>query len=186
MHSFKCKMKSGTYGVCRLYAVRQGTNSSHVRWTTARHWLETVNCRGHPECCGHSERWVIQNAVIIQNSHNHAKIGTSDCPWPTNLWVGLLSHAYWTPAQSRPHHACVETLSVVYTSASNGSRIARKRFANQMHVCVDGTANLRCIVCKRFAYCSPRTKIWTQREMDAPSVLSMHQVSFARLRFAEN
>ncbi len=64
-------------------------------------------------------------------------------------------------------------------------------FANQMRVCVDGSVNLRCVVDKRFAYHSPRTEICqflarTQRELDAPSGLSMHRVSFARLRFAEN
>ncbi len=70
-------------------------------------------------------------------------------------------------------------------------RMVRKRFANQMHVCVVGTANLRCAVHERFAYRLLRNKICrffaqTQRELDAPGVLFMHQVSFARLRFAEN
>ncbi len=63
--------------------------------------------------------------------------------------------------------------------------------AQQMHVCVDGTANLLCASRKWFPYCSPRIKIcqffvWTQRELDAPGVLSMHRVSFAHLRFVEN
>ncbi len=64
-------------------------------------------------------------------------------------------------------------------------------FANQMHVCVDGTANLRCAIREWFAYRSLRTKFCqffaqTQRELDAPGVLSTNRVSFARLRFAEN
>ncbi len=64
-------------------------------------------------------------------------------------------------------------------------------FANQMRVCVDGTANLCCAIHKRFAYHSPRTKICrffvrTQRELDESGVLSMHKVSFARFKFAEN
>ncbi len=60
-------------------------------------------------------------------------------------------------------------------------------FANQMRVCVDVTANLRCAVCKRFAYCSPQTEICqffmgTQRELDTSDVLYMHQVSFTCTR----
>ncbi len=77
-------------------------------------------------------------------------------------------------------------LNLVYTSAPNGSRTACERFANQMHVCVDRTANLLCTVREWFAYQSPRTKIClffvrTQRELDAPAVLSMHRMSFACL-----
>ncbi len=37
--------------------------------------------------------------------------------------------------------------------------------ANQMCVCVDGTANIRCAICEWYAYHSPRTKIcWLLRE----------------------
>ncbi len=82
-------------------------------------------------------------------------------------------------------------LSLIYLSTPNGSQTARKQFANQMCICVGGTANLRCAVCEQLAYHSLRTEICrffvgTQRELDAPGVLSMHRVSFARLRFAEN
>ncbi len=54
-------------------------------------------------------------------------------------------------------------------------------FTNQMHVCVDGTANLRCPIRKQFAYHSPRTEICqffarTQRELDAPGVHCSPQV----------
>ncbi len=81
--------------------------------------------------------------------------------------------------------------SLVHTNATNGSPTAHKWFANQMCVCVDGTANLHCAICEWFAYHSPRTKtcqffVQTQRELDASGVLSMHQMPFARLRFAEN
>ncbi len=60
-----------------------------------------------------------------------------------------------------------------------------------MRVCVDGTANLHCTVGEQLAYHSPQTKIYRffkqiEGEMDAPDVLSMHQMSFVRLRFAEN
>ncbi len=72
--------------------------------------------------------------------------------------------------------------SLVYTSALNSSQTTRKQFANQMRVCVDGTANLRCTIRERLAYHLPKT----QRELDAPGVLSMHRVSFARLRLVEN
>ncbi len=56
-----------------------------------------------------------------------------------------------------------------------------KQFASQMHVCVDGTANLCCAICEWFAYCSLRTKICrlsaqTQRGLDAPGVLCSPQV----------
>ncbi len=59
--------------------------------------------------------------------------------------------------------------------------MVRKLFANQMHVCVDETVNLRCAICKQFAYRSPQTKIcWffarTQRELDVPGVLCSPQV----------
>ncbi len=59
-----------------------------------------------------------------------------------------------------------------------------------MCVCVNGTANLRCAVHEQFTYHSLRTEICrffarTQRELDAPGVLSMHRVSSARLRFVE-
>ncbi len=69
--------------------------------------------------------------------------------------------------------------------------MVRKRFANQMCVCMNETVNLRCAICEQFAYHSPQTEIYrvfvqTQRELDVPGVLSMHRVSFARLRFAEN
>ncbi len=74
-------------------------------------------------------------------------------------------------------------LSLVYTSTPNGSRTTREWFANQMCVCVDGTVNLRCTICKRFAYHLPQIEICqffarTQRELDVPDVLSMHQMSF--------
>ncbi len=66
-----------------------------------------------------------------------------------------------------------------------------KWFANQMHVCVNGTANLLCAICEWFAYLSPQTEIGrpfarAQRELDVPDVLSIQRVSFARLRFVEN
>ncbi len=66
-----------------------------------------------------------------------------------------------------------------------------KWLADQVRVCVDGAANLRCAICEQFAYHSLRTKICqffvrTRRELDAPGVLSMHQMFFARLKFAEN
>ncbi len=43
-------------------------------------------------------------------------------------------------------------LSLVYTSAPNGSQTTREWLANQMHVCVDGTANLCCAIHERFTY----------------------------------
>ncbi len=56
-------------------------------------------------------------------------------------------------------------------------------FANQMRVCLDGTANLCCVVCDWFAYHLLWTKIYqffvqTQRELDAQGIISMHWVSF--------
>ncbi len=80
---------------------------------------------------------------------------------------------------------------VVKVSFTRACRMVHEQFAYQMRVCVDGTANLCCIVHKWFADHSARTKIcwffvWTQRELDAPGVLSMHRVSFTRLRFIEN
>ncbi len=44
--------------------------------------------------------------------------------------------------------------------------------ANQIRVCVDGTANLHCVIRKQFAYCLPQTEI----ELDAPGVLCSPQV----------
>ncbi len=65
-----------------------------------------------------------------------------------------------------------------------------ERFVNQMCICIDGTANLRCDISKWFAYRSQRTEIClffarTQRELDVLGALSMHRVSFVRLRFAK-
>ncbi len=53
--------------------------------------------------------------------------------------------------------------------------------ANQMRVCVDGTANLSCTIRKRFACRSPQTEICeffarTQRELDTPGVFCSPQV----------
>ncbi len=83
------------------------------------------------------------------------------------------------------------TLSLVYTSTPNGLRTARERFVNQMRVCVDGTANLRCAICKWFTYHLPRTKICcffarTQRELDAPGVLCSPQVRGKLINRAPN
>ncbi len=80
---------------------------------------------------------------------------------------------------------------MVRAPLANGSRTACKWFANQMRVCVDGTVNLLCAIREWFAYHLLRTKICqffarTQRELDAQGVLSLHRVSFARLRFTEN
>ncbi len=57
-------------------------------------------------------------------------------------------------------------------------------FANQMRVCVDVTANMRCTICERFAYHSLWPAICrfleqTQRELDAPpciGIVCSHQV----------
>ncbi len=56
-----------------------------------------------------------------------------------------------------------------------------KPLANQMRVRVDGTENLRYTVHEWFAYHLPQTKICrffarTQRELNAPGVLSTHRV----------
>ncbi len=64
-------------------------------------------------------------------------------------------------------------------------------FANQMRMCVNGTANLRCAICKRVAYHSARTKICrffarTQRELDAPGVLCSPQVRGKLINRAPN
>ncbi len=72
-----------------------------------------------------------------------------------------------------------KSLSLVYTSAPNGSQTARKPNAGMCER--DYKPVLR----------HPQTEIcWffaqTQRELDVPGILSMHRVSFARLRFAEN
>ncbi len=71
-------------------------------------------------------------------------------------------------------------LSLVYTSALNGSQTTREWFANQMRVCVNGTANLY-TVHKQFAYHSPQIEIRrffvrTHRELDAPGVLCSPQI----------
>ncbi len=62
-----------------------------------------------------------------------------------------------------------------------------KRYANQMHVCVDGTANLRCAIREWFTFCSARTKICQYFCANAKRTgcASMHRVSFARLRFVK-
>ncbi len=56
-------------------------------------------------------------------------------------------------------------LSLIYSSAPNGLWTACKWFVNQMRICVDGTANLRCAICEWFAYRSLWTGIcWFLRE----------------------
>ncbi len=60
-----------------------------------------------------------------------------------------------------------------------GRHMRTKRFANlpnQICVCVDATVNMRCPICKLFAYHSLRTKIChffmrMQRELGVPGVL---------------
>ncbi len=54
-----------------------------------------------------------------------------------------------------------------------------------------GLGTYSALSAKWFAHRSPRTEICcvfarTQRELDAPGVLSMHWVFFARLKFTEN
>ncbi len=66
-------------------------------------------------------------------------------------------------------------------SYTRACRMVREPLANQMRVCVDGTANLHCAVCEQFAYCSLQTEIClffaqTQRELNAPGVLCSLQV----------
>ncbi len=69
-------------------------------------------------------------------------------------------------------------LSLIYTSAPNGLQTTYEWFANQMRICVDGTANQRCTIYEWFAYCSPQTKICqffvrTQRELDTLCVFCL-------------
>ncbi len=76
-------------------------------------------------------------------------------------------------------------------SYTRACQMVRKPFENQICESVDGTANLCCAICEQFAYNLLQTEIcrcfvWTQRELNAPGVLFMHWVSFARFRFAEN
>ncbi len=47
---------------------------------------------------------------------------------------------------------------------------------NQMRICVDGTANLRCAMCEQFAYHSQRTEIVSFLCKHKENW--MHQVSF--------
>ncbi len=63
-------------------------------------------------------------------------------------------------------------LSFIQTSAPNGLQTTSEWFANQIRVCVDGTANLCCTIHEQCAYHSPQTKICrvlarTQRELKA-------------------
>ncbi len=75
-------------------------------------------------------------------------------------------------------------LSLVYTSASNGLRTICEQFANQMRICVDMNANLRCAICKQFAHHSPRTKsayVWTGLQTcAAPSANSSPRTKIRR------
>ncbi len=75
----------------------------------------------------------------------------------------------------------VPLLSLVHTCEPNGLRTAREWFANQMRICMDGTANLRCLVCKWFTHHLLQTKICrffarTHRELEALGVLCSRQV----------
>ncbi len=67
---------------------------------------------------------------------------------------------------------------------ANGSQTTCERFTNQMSVCVDGTANLGCTVCKQFAanqyfsvFCMNTKKTaCTECPFHAPDVICSHQV----------
>ncbi len=73
-------------------------------------------------------------------------------------------------------------------SAPNGLQTACERFANEMRVCADGTANLRCAIHKRFAYCLLRENKENWMCLHALGVLCSPQVHgklISRMRTAQ-
>ncbi len=51
----------------------------------------------------------------------------------------------------------------MYTSASNGLQTACEQLANQMHVCVNATANLRCAILEICRFLCEHKKNWLRR-----------------------
>ncbi len=60
--------------------------------------------------------------------------------------------------------------------------------SNQMRVCVDGTANMRCAICEQFAYYLPRIVCWffaqTQKGLSVLGVLCLSQVHWKLIDLA--
>ncbi len=118
--------------------------------------------------------------------HSSILVSSVVLSYPSRLLSGLLYLA--------DIHLGLHPHGAPYASYTQARRMFRKPLANGLRtkcMYVDGTANLRCAISKRFAYHSPWTETCrifaqTQRELDAPGVLSTHRVSFARLRFVEN
>ncbi len=107
---------------------------------------------------------VIHSAMAPWEAHRNSdqQLSLDDCRWMMIVKV-ICSTTY---------------LKGWYTHAN---QTVREPFANQMHICVDGTANIHRAICEWFAYHSLRTKIcWffaqTQRELGESCALCSSQV----------
>ncbi len=122
--------------------------SSHIQWQANKDW-DILRCTKRQYWYGAKAAWI----ETVMYSSSFKRVAKIWFVWPLVIAIRIK----WVRATSGAHLAT-----------------ARYTHTNQMRMCVDRTANMRCFICEWFTYHSSRTNIsrvftQTQMELGAPA-----------------